>query len=293
MKSVVVYLRLVSIIFLVTFVGACSEKVEVEEAVVKETVADSSKSEDKQVVPETQVYILVQPSGTDGEVRVNDIPVRVGITADSLSHVDIEPYLVSGENELSILPFKSSGSVSVEMTSHTVDGNGMIYFNNGDVLLSIRAEGERGVGTVNFPSARPIWAWTNADFIDDSKSRDEAIRFSRLYYEALVKGDVDIVLPAHEPIFSDQSILEPFFSFDERMEELEADLKSNAVSDFWLFDDFDDIGIELQPVASGRLFIVRRKDGSALFRTSQSNPDERIYYDSMIGRKNGKWAFYL
>ncbi len=281
MNSILDHSKVLVLIFFVAFVGACAEEVKTEE----------------DYRPSHEIYIQVNADGADAgvnaEVRVNDIPVREGIFTGSLSQISVRFCLLSGENTVSIMPYSTTGSVTVEMTRYPIFPNGRIDRGGEELLLSIKSEGgERVTGTINLPSERPSWSWLKADFVDNDASREEAITFSKVYYTAYVEADADILVPAKMPIFEDFDRQSPAFDIDSRSEGFGIKMKSFLGRDDWVFDDLDGIEFDVVPVANGKLFSVRREDGSALFRTNQEDPFDRIEGYTIIGRKDGKWAFY-
>jgi len=253
--------------------------------------SNETKAKEAAVVPTHQVYIEGFAEETGAEVRLNDIPLGNLVAGADLFSIHAEVYLVPGENTITVTPSSAVGSAAVRLVSYElgefVDGQG------GSNLMVVRAEqGKANTEIANLPTDRPKWTWMEADVLNSDSDHKEALAFARGFYKTLISGDTDKIIPALQPVHTDYSRLTPDVSVAMRNEESKEGMKNRVGKEIWQFDDLGSIDIELIPAANGRLYLVQRADGSPLFRTSQAQKTERYTFYSMIGRKDGKWAFY-
>ncbi len=238
-----------------------------------------------------QIYAEGEATGVNAEIRLNDIPIAQLVENEDVKSFHVEINLVSGNNTLTIIPADKSGSVAARLVAYNlydfVDGVG------GDTVLVVRTKnGETSSITVDLGSERPKWSWQSADIVTDKTSHQEALSFAKSFYRALQQGDTQKIAAALKPVHVDHALLTPSFSAEARDKE-SADYLPGIISDeIWQWDDIKDIVFRAIPVANGRLYDIRREDGSTLFRTRQKDRFERYTFYSMIGRKDGQWRFY-
>ncbi|WP_298548316.1 hypothetical protein [uncultured Aquimarina sp.] len=104
------------------------------------------------------------------------------------------------------------------------------------------------------------------------------------------QNNISEMIAAADPILSNELISKPDLKKEKLVKEWTKGLKM-AFTDQDVYDDIDSISIKLTPIANGKLFEVKREDGSFLFRTSDKN-EFPVGFKSIIGRKNGVWQFY-
>ncbi|MCP4986004.1 MAG: hypothetical protein GY928_08025 [Colwellia sp.] len=241
--------------------------------------------------PTNQIYIEGFAENTNAEIRLNDISVMTIISNQDIRSVHVEEFLLPGKNFITLIPASSQGNAATRLTSYNldefVDGQG------GEALMVVRADkGASVTEVVILPFDRPQWMWLNTDIIDNDASRKEAIAYSKSFYKSLVKGDISVIIPALQPQHIDYAKLSPDLSVIERNRDVEETIQRLTEDEIWQFDNIEGIEFDVIAIANGHLFLVQRKDGSPLFRTSQPSRIERYTFSSMIGKKDGKWAFY-
>jgi hypothetical protein len=163
---------------------------------------------------------------------------------------------------------------------------------SGEVLVKIVIEDnyEPVRKQVELSSDRVKWEWMNTDVITDNKSKIEAIDFAKHFYKMMEESNITEMITAADPLLSYQLTSMPSLT----KEKLVAQWKENMTMMFTsenIFDDINTISIQLIPIANGKLFEVKRKDGSMLFRTSDKS-EYVVGFKKIIGRKNGVWKFY-
>ncbi|WP_299220195.1 hypothetical protein [uncultured Aquimarina sp.] len=241
------------------------------------------------------LYVEGSGEGTTAEIRLNDIPIgHLSSGGDAeMKHIQVELNIVTGKNTLSVYPSSNKGKTIVRLVRYTegdwVDGEG------GETLLVIRTEHDDSPihEDIELSKKRPDWCWLDADIVTDRKSHKEAIAFAKSFYNDLkVVKNVNKIVTAFDPIFEDMSAIDPEITLSIRTKELKEGLLKNSKKEIWQFDDIDTLSYTAIPVANGRLYDLRREDGSPLIRTSQNSKWDRITYRNIIGRKNGVWQFY-
>ncbi|AXT58390.1 hypothetical protein J8L88_19710 [Aquimarina sp. MMG015] len=241
------------------------------------------------------LYIEGTGEGTGAEIRLNDIPIGyLSPKGDSeMKHIQVELNIVTGKNKLSVYPSSNKGNIAVRLVRYTegdwIDGVG------GETLLLIKTKNDDSPvhKEITLSGKKPHWSWLNADVISDPKSHKEAIAFAKSFYNNLKDlENLDEIITALNPIYYDMSAIDPEITLSIRNKELRKSLLENSKKNIWQFDDIDTLSFMAIPVGNGRLYDLRRTDGSPLIRTSQNSKWDRITYRNIIGRKNGIWQFY-
>ncbi|SEM17485.1 hypothetical protein SAMN04487910_4322 [Aquimarina amphilecti] len=240
-------------------------------------------------------YVEGSGEGAAAEIRLNDIPIGyLSSGGDSeMKHIQVELNLITGKNKLSVYPTSNKGTTVVRLVRHTegdwIDGVG------GETLLVIRTENDNSPvhKEVTLLKKKPHWSWLDTDIISDSESHKEAISFAKSFYNDLKDlKNLDEIITALNPIYSDMSTIDPEITLAIRNKELRQDLLKNSKKEIWQFDNIDTLSFTAVLVGNGRLYDLRRADGSPLIRTCQNSKWDRITYRNIIGRKNGVWQFY-
>jgi len=241
------------------------------------------------------LYVEGSGEGTTAEIRLNDIPIGyLSSGGDSkMKHIQVALNMVTGKNKLSVYPSSNKGNIAVRLVRYTegdwVDGVG------GETLLVIKTENDDSPihKEITLSKKKPHWSWLDADIISDSESHKEAIIFAKSFYNNLKDlENLDKIITALNPIYSDMSAIDPEITLSIRNKELRQNLLDNSKKEIWQFDDINTISFTAILVGNGRLYDLRRADGSPLMRTSQNSKWDRITYRNIIGRKNGVWQFY-
>ncbi|MHA7060022.1 hypothetical protein ACWGOQ_0022535 [Aquimarina sp. M1] len=245
---------------------------------------------------ETKKFLYVEvyvKEGIDLEVRLNDIPVcEVSINnkegygnAFALATYHIIP----GTNTLSVNPSSKTGKATIRLAQYTKGE--FTGEDNGETLIKIEIENDdTPIHKTIELSKKKRWSWMDTDFINDQKSKEEAIAFSKSFYKIMEQSNIEEMIAAADPILNDELKIKSETTKEKLVEQWRQGLKM-VLKDPYIFDDIDSIAIKLVPIANGKLFEVQREDGSSLFRSSDKN-EHPIGFRSIIGRKNGIWNFY-
>ncbi len=248
--------------------------------------------------PETKekfLYLEIYgEKGASAEVKLNDVTAcelsanDENSSGNSLSQVRY--YVKPGMNTISVHPLSKKGKATIRLVNYTKGG--FTGRNKGEELMNIVIENDYTTvyKEIELSSDRKKWSWMNTDIITDDKSKDEAIDFSKKFYKIMEQNNITEMISAADPILGYDLISKPNTTKKRLVKQWERGMKM-AFNDENVFDDINTISIQLIPVANGRLFKVKRKDGSDFFRTSDKS-DFVVAFNNIIGRKNGVWKFY-
>ncbi len=232
--------------------------------------------------------------GASAEVKLNDV------TACELSAIDenssgnslsqVRYYVKPGMNTISVHPLSKKGKATIRLVNYTKGG--FTGRDKGEELMNIVIENDYTpvYKQIELSSDRKKWSWMDTDIITDDKSKEEAIDFSKKIYKIMEQNNIKEMISAADPILTYDLISKPNTTKEGLIKQWERGMKM-AFNDENIFDDINTISIQLIPVANGRLFKVKRKDGSDFFRTSNKS-DFVVAFNNIIGRKNGVWKFY-
>ncbi|MFD2564630.1 hypothetical protein [Aquimarina rubra] len=243
---------------------------------------------------EKLLYVeLYGEKGSNVEVRFNDIPIsKISITDKGYgnSFAAADHYAIPGINTLSIYPLSKKGITTIRLVKYSkgeITGE-----DSGETLLKIIIENDDTPihKQITLSSNRIRWSWMDTDNIDNKKSKEEAIAFSKEFYKIMQQNNIEKMIKTADPIINYELVSKPGTQKEKIVKEWTKGLKM-AFTDQDIYDDIDSIDIQLVPIANGKLFEVKRKDGSFLFRTSVEN-EFPVGFKSIIGRKNGIWQFY-
>lgn len=237
------------------------------------------------------IYVEGFTKGSATDIRVNDIPLGKIIPNGQMYTKQVERHLLPGKNIISIIPENETGAAAIRLSIYPegtfVDGRG------GEEIGKTQTEKGKSVSlTFELDDSRPRWQWLDADVITSTSDTKDAEQFVKQAYTYLANADAEHFTPLLNPLFIDLAKHDASISAKDRLEGFKAKLQTRKGQPIWQFTNIEDLDIVLTPIANGHLIDVRRKDGSAVFRTAQDNKLERITYYNIIGRKKGKWAFY-
>ncbi len=239
-------------------------------------------------------FIYLEISGEKGakiEVRLNDIPagelITEGENGSGNSFSNIKYYTKPGSNTLSVYSLSEKGKATVRLVRYfegQSTGKG-----EGKTLIEIIVENTKlpTHKEIVLASSSERWSWMDVDLITDEKSEREAMDFVRRFYKTMEKSNVDEMIKALDPIINDELRSKPNTTKEKLVKNWTKFMKMAFNGDN-TYDDINKISVQLTPVANGKLFEVKRKDGSLLFRTS----DTSVAFKNIIGRKDGVWKFY-
>jgi len=240
-------------------------------------------------------YLYIEISGEKGakvEVRLNDIPaselIIEGENGSGNSFTNVKYYTKPGINTLSVYSLSEKGKAIVRLVRYLkgqTTGRG-----EGETLAEIIVENTKSPihKEIKLPSKNERWSWVDADAITDEKIELEAMGFVKRFYKIMGKSNVDKMIEALDPIINDELRSKPNMTKEKLVQDWTKFMKM-AFNSENTYDDINKISIQLTPVANGKLFEVKRKDGSLVFRTS----DNSVGFKKIIGRKDGVWKFYF
>ena len=278
----------IGLLFLSVALLSFSIKKEPRNTLINATIFDQNSIE-------KFLYLEIKgEKGSSVEVRLNDIPAcKLSIENkenSGNSFAQVKYYVKPGINTITVYPLNNRGKATVRLVNYKkgdITGG-----DSGEVLVKIVIEDnyEPVHKQVELSSDRIKWEWMNTDVITDDKSKSEAIDFAKHFYKMMEESNVAEMIAVADPLLSYQLVSKPNLTKDK----LVAQWKENMTTMFTsenIFDDINTISIQLIPIANGKLFEVKRKDGSMLFRTSDKS-EYVVGFKKVIGRKNGVWQFY-
>ncbi len=245
----------------------------------------------------TEKFLYIEIYGEKGastEVRLNDIPAcnlsAEGDNSSGNSFTQAKYYIKPGINTISVYPLSKKGKSTIRFVRYTKGE--FTGRDKGEELIKIIVENSDTPvhKKIELPSDNKKLAWMHTDIITDDESKKEALEFVKKTYQYLQKNNIKEMVSALDPILSYELIFKPNTTKDKLAEEWEKGL-GMAFNGDNIFDDINTISIQLIPIADGKLFQVKRKDGSMFFRTSDKN-EYTVGFRDIIGRKDGVWKFY-
>ncbi|GAA4107890.1 hypothetical protein GCM10022393_03500 [Aquimarina addita] len=242
------------------------------------------------------IYLEVYGEGSHVEVRLNDIPVttlktNTTETGYGNSYTQAQYFVMPGINTLSVYPLTNKGKTFIRLVNFT-KADGSTARDKGETLIKIEIDNNDTPvhKEVTLASDRKNWSWMEVDQINNKKDKEEARSFATSFYKTMVSGDIQNMIIAMDPILNYKITAKPETKKETLITEITKGL-SMAFNDECIFDDINTISIDLVPIANGKLFLVKRKDGTTLFRTSDKS-EFIVGFKDIIGRKNGVWQFY-
>ncbi|WP_378183407.1 hypothetical protein [Aquimarina sp. SS2-1] len=275
-------------LFLLLAAGFCNNRIFSNKTIQNHVITNQEKEE-------KLLYVEIYgEKGSNIEVRLNDIPIsKISITDEGYGNsvAAADHYAITGINTLSVYPLSKKGITTIRLARYKrgdITGK-----DSGETLIEINIENDDTPvhQKIELPASRTRWSWMDTDPIDNEKAREEAIAFSKAFYKILQQNNIEKMIEAVDPLLNDELLSKPETTKEKIVEQWTEGLKM-AVTEKDVYDDIDTIEIELIPIANGKLFEVKRKDGSFLFRTSDNN-EYVLGFKDIIGRKNGVWQFYL
>lgn len=250
--------------------------------------------------------IRVQGNNITAEVRINDIPL-CKITPDDSSCVrGVSSYLIDKDNTIEIISSDKKGEIWARVYEINSSETTMVFstdaYKDEDIEGQILKVDQLNKKVTFTSSAKGLdWEWKN-NIVLDSSDEKEAIAFVKSIYTSLQKGDYNNYVLASEPLHINQSQIinnsgmagkdiDKNTISSELRNDISRILKKN--DPIWKWDNFDDLELVIVKIAGGKLYDLRRKDGSSFIRTSQDDKFERFGMANKIGKKNGQWFFFL
>lgn len=261
----------------------------------KNSVPRNTQGENRQ----KGLLLTAQGENIKAEIRVNDIPICRISPKYSSCVLKVTDYLESGDNSLTIITTDSKHKIWARITEHYKDEKIKFYdskgFNN-EKRIGELVKVTEAIKTAIFSSSLEgiKWQWKNNDILNDKEDRQEAINFAKSVYASLQKGESKKIMPLYEPLHENRSITTgvAIDAFKKKSEKMINAIPGNP-KPIWKWDNIDAITIVPVKIANARLYDLRRIDGSPFLRTSQEDKFRRITFSNKIGKKNGKWLFFL
>ncbi|WP_405572086.1 hypothetical protein [Winogradskyella sp. Asnod2-B02-A] len=228
------------------------------------------------------------------EVRLNDIPVcRLSLDPEDgsgSSVTRVKYYTQPGTNTLSIYPLSKKGKSTIRLVVYTKNEDTQESVK--DVLAEVVIDNDDSVvhKQIELSSDIKEWPWLSTDTITDENSKKGAINFVNDFYEIMVQNNVKEMIVAADPILTYDLMSDPNMNKQELVQEWTENMEM-MFNDENIYDNIETISIQLIPIANNKLFEVKRKDGSPVFRTSYGS-EFTVGFKNIIGRKNGIWNFY-
>ena len=253
-----------------------------------------------------KVGLRVQGDNITAEVRINDLPLCNITPKDSSCVRGISSYLTGEKNKIEIVSSTDKGKIWARLYEISSSETTMVFSTDaykdedieGQILKVNKLNKE-----VDFTSLVKglDWEWKNNKVLN-SNDEKEAIAFTKHIYTTLQKGEIDSILSTFEPLFINETQVinnSGMAGDDIEKNALKDELKTDVnliVKDkdpVWQWDDFDSVELVLIKIADGRLYDLRRKDGSPFIRTSQKGEFGRFTMSNKIGKRKGQWFFFL
>lgn len=255
----------------------------------KETIMTNQETKEKFLYLE-----IYGEKGASAQVRLNDIPACELSASDENSSGNsfsqVKYYVKPGRNTISIYPLSKKGKLTIRLVNYTKGG--FTGRDKGEELINVIIENNFNPihKQIELAMDRKKWSWMDTDIITDNKSKEEAIDFAKNFYKIMKQNNIKEMISVADPIITYDLISKPNITKEELIKRWEKGMKM-AFNDKNIFDDINTISIQLNTIANGRLFEVKRKDGSDFFRTSDKS-NFVVGFNNIIGRKNGVWKFY-
>lgn len=226
----------------------------------------------------------------DVEVRINDIPVGIAGSNKLFSRM-IEDYLLPKENTLSLhaLDTDSRGKarIAAYKEGELLDGKA------GRTFIHTHLTSTKKMSLVEGELApeRTLWSWFHNKPLNKSNEED-AIEAARSIYRNLVDANTEKLILSLTPYLSEVGSTYSKTTEKQRVDDFVNTINRIKSKDIWSFDKIDEIKITLVPVANGKMFELRRDDGSPLLRTNQETRKEWFSIGNMMGLQNGEWFIF-
>lgn len=242
--------------------------------------------------PKFILYVEAIADRGSAEIRINDIPIGVVTAESGLYSRMIEDYLLPKENILSIHSENKNSIAKARIAAYKegefVDGK------TGRTFIHTHLSPEKSNNSAGGELAtdRKRWSWLDNPTLNTERDKQDALEAAKAIYQDLVKANVAALISTLDPWLTEVGSTYSQVTKKQRVDDLTKRVERLKSTDLWSFDSFDSIKIKLIPAANGRLYDLRRDDGTPLLRTNQSTNKQWFAVGNLIGNENGSWKIY-